>query len=155
MSVAMSNFNTQMDASQVAALEQQVNTYNRSLENDRVASQELGKDDFLQLLITQLSNQDPTNPVTDKEFIAQMAQFSALEQMTNMGTGFARLSGLLQSGQASQTLGREVEIQQGGSLVRGIVSEVTTGDFPQVMVNDRYYDYSSVQKIIDTEGSAL
>ena len=44
----------------------------------------LGKDAFLQLLITQLQNQDPTNPMDDRDFIAQMAQFSSLEQMQNM-----------------------------------------------------------------------
>ncbi|TCO79945.1 flagellar hook capping FlgD N-terminal domain-containing protein [Marinisporobacter balticus] len=41
----------------------------------------LGKDAFLQLLVTQLSHQDPLNPVEDKEMLAQMAQFSSLEQM--------------------------------------------------------------------------
>lgn len=45
----------------------------------------LGKDDFLKILITQLQNQDPLNPMQDKDFIAQMAQFSTLEQITNMG----------------------------------------------------------------------
>ena len=47
-------------------------------------SSELGKDEFLKLLVTQLQNQDPLNPQDDTQFISQLAQFSALEQMTNM-----------------------------------------------------------------------
>lgn len=44
----------------------------------------LDKEAFLKLLVTQLANQNPLNPVEDKEFIAQLAQFSALEQMQNL-----------------------------------------------------------------------
>lgn len=49
-----------------------------------VKNEELGKDAFLQLLVTQLRYQDPLSPMDNGEFIAQMAQFSALEQMQNM-----------------------------------------------------------------------
>ena len=44
----------------------------------------LDKDAFLRLLTTQLANQDPLNPIEDREFIAQLAQFSSLEQMQNL-----------------------------------------------------------------------
>ena len=55
---------------------------------------ELGKDAFLKLLIAELSNQDPLNPMDDREFIAQMAQFSTLEQMTNMTKALEGLSSM-------------------------------------------------------------
>lgn len=66
----------------------------------------LGKDDFLKILITQLQNQDPTNPMDDREFIAQMAQFSTLEQMTNMNTAIQNFVHL----QTSQSLVQHSEL---------------------------------------------
>lgn len=66
----------------------------------------LGKDQFLKILITQLQNQDPAAPMQDRDFIAQMAQFSSLEQMMNMTN---ELKGLRQSlGIASGMIGLEV-----------------------------------------------
>lgn len=51
----------------------------------------LDKDAFLKLLVTQLANQNPLNPIEDKEFIAQLAQFSSLEQMQNLNKNVTEL----------------------------------------------------------------
>ena len=53
---------------------------------------EMGKDEFLKLLVAQLSHQDPTAPMKDQEFIAQMAQFSSLEQMHNIAGNLGTMS---------------------------------------------------------------
>lgn len=50
----------------------------------RQPNPDLGKDEFIKILMTQLQHQDPLNPMEDKDFIAQMATFSSLEQMMNM-----------------------------------------------------------------------
>ncbi|UOE92835.1 flagellar hook assembly protein FlgD [Alkalihalobacillus sp. LMS39] len=72
----------------------------------------MGKDDFLKLLITQLQNQDPLNPMEDREFIAQMAQFSSLEQMTNMSTAiqqFVKTQTSQNLVQHSELIGKKVK----------------------------------------------
>ncbi|EHJ46238.1 flagellar hook capping protein [Solidesulfovibrio carbinoliphilus subsp. oakridgensis] len=56
------------------------------------ASSSLGQDAFLQLLVTQLQYQDPLNPMDDKEFVAELAQFSSLEQLTEINTGIDNLA---------------------------------------------------------------
>lgn len=78
----------------------------------QTGNSDLGKDAFLKLLITQLQHQDPTNPMDDREFISQMAQFSSLEQMQNMTKA---MESLLASQQQTQLMsystfvGKEVQ----------------------------------------------
>jgi flagellar basal-body rod modification protein FlgD len=113
----------------------------------RVPQQEMGKDDFLKLLLAQLANQDPTAPVMDKEFIAQMAQFSSLEQTTNMAAEFANMTRMLKVTEAASTLGKPVEILQGDTVIQGTVTAVSREANPQVLVNGAYYNWEQVFKV--------
>jgi flagellar basal-body rod modification protein FlgD len=132
-----------------ARTSQQVDAFNKTLNEGRgaKASAALDKNDFLKILITQLSHQDPTEPMQDKEFIAQMAQFSSLEQMTNVSSEISKVAALLAKGQAVSLLGRMVEIAAGSQIVEGMVDEVSGGDYPQILVNGLFYDVSQVQKV--------
>ncbi|OQY34539.1 MAG: hypothetical protein B6241_04525 [Spirochaetaceae bacterium 4572_59] len=88
----------------------------------------------------------------DKEFIAQMAQFSSLEQMTNMSQQFTSISERLNTSSAMNVLGQDVELMVNGQAVQGAVEAVTGGDFPQLLVNDKYYDYSTLQTVYNSKG---
>jgi len=113
----------------------------------------LDKDDFLKLLITQLKHQDPVNPVDDKEFIAQLAQFSSLEQMQNLNTNLTdmmlaqqKLSAL---GQAMQMIGREVELftKDGENLFGKVTGVQFRNGWPEIIVNGKLYDFTEVVAI--------
>jgi flagellar basal-body rod modification protein FlgD len=65
----------------VSAIGASTSTANNMYSSD---TQTLGKDDFLKLLVTQLQNQDPLNPTDSSQFVAQLAQFSSLEQLSNV-----------------------------------------------------------------------
>jgi len=144
----MDGLNSNMSAAEKAATDAAVNGFNKTLVvNGRTANQQLGKDDFLKLLLTQLSNQDPTSPMQNTEFIAQMAQFSSLEQMTNMNSEFTKLASSLSSSEAVSVIGKTVELNNGDMNVTGTVEAATRGDNPQVKVNGMYYDMAKINAV--------
>lgn len=102
----------------------------------------LGKDDFLKLLVTQLSHQDPMKPMEDQEFIAQMAQFSSLEQMKNM-------SSATQISQAAAMIGKEISWgDDGGNLQTGVVGSVKISNGEaSLVVGDLNIELSKVLSI--------
>ena len=140
--------NTTMSATEKLQTQNAVNSFNKSIAvNGRTASQELGKDDFLKLLLAQLANQDPTSPMENTQFIAQMAQFSSLEQMTNMSNEFTKLATMLNSSEAVTVIGKTVDIDVSGQLVSVVVDGATRGANPQVEVNGMLYDMAQVQRV--------
>ena len=138
-----------LSAEDQTRVNQFVNDFNNKLNPGRKPQQSLGKDDFLKLLITQLSYQDPTSPMEDKEFIAQMAQFSTLEQMTSMSADFAKLTAMITGTEASSALGKNVELVDGEQVIQGAVKAVTRGETPTVLVNGQYYNWNQVRKVFD------
>ena len=145
----MAQIQSVMNAEDLAELNRNVTDYNVRLrsENQKIPQQVLGRDEFLRLLLAQLANQDPTAPLEDKEFIAQMAQFSSLEQMSNMASDFARLARLLQGTEATSALGRGVEILDGDNVIQGHVQAVSREENPRILVDGFYYQWDQVTKV--------
>ncbi len=113
--------------------------------------QQLNQDDFLKLLTTQLANQDPLKPMEDTQFIAQMAQFSSLQQATTLTKDFQAFSSAQQISSAQNLLGRTVSLSSEGTIATGTVSEVQIRDgAAEIMVNGKAYDPATVTSIVIT-----
>lgn len=112
--------------------------------SDRIPKQTLGQEDFLQLLVTQMTQQDPMNPMKDTEFIAQMASFSALEQNKAMASDMAQL-------RASNLLGATVMLQDDSSYTgywSGVVSAVAIEKGkPMLLVEGKFFGLENVLSV--------
>jgi len=106
----------------------EANETNASTAIQDATNDQLGKDAFLQLLVMEMQNQDPLNPLDNTDMIAQLAQFSALEAQTNLNDSFEALSGnvdQLKFISASQMLGKTVTgVDLNGELRTGVVESV-------------------------------
>jgi flagellar basal-body rod modification protein FlgD len=88
----------------------------------------LGKDDFLKLMVAQMKNQDPMNPSDDKDNIAQMAQFSSLEQITNLASATQELADRVTTTQMLGLIGHSVSyVGDDGATATGTVQSVQVG----------------------------
>lgn len=115
----------------------------------RAKKTSLGSEDFMKLLAVQFQSQDPMKPMEDTAFIAQMAQFSALEQSNSL----VREMGLLRADQqnltASGMLGRTVTVEDADGLpVTGQVSAIeNTANGPVLVIDGEKYPLSSVNRV--------
>lgn len=115
----------------------------------RVPRKVLDQEDFLKLLLTQFTSQDPMEPMKDTAFIAQMAQFTALEQSKTMTADIAALREQQQILQANAMLGRNVVVQVDGELVaQGTVTAVQMeAGTPKIVINGQAHELSQVLSI--------
>lgn len=110
---------------------------------------ELGKNDFLKLLITQVQYQDPLEPQSDTDFIAQMAQFSALEQMQNLNSAFSMTKGFSMIGKYAVA---QVTDEETGNVryVSGMVESVRTrSGNVYVVINGKEIEIDRVAEVSD------
>lgn len=130
-------------------VDSKVNISESSQKTERKTGSDLGKEDFLLLLVTQMQYQDPLEPTDNTEYVAQLAQFSELEQMDNLNT-------TANNNSAYSLVGKEVLIQQESSTgavqeVQGTVDYVTiqNGD-AYVSVNGEEYAFENVVQVLDS-----
>jgi len=117
------------------------------------SQQSLGQEDFYKLLNAQLSNQDPLNPMEDLDFIAQMSEFTALEEMRNLNESFASHSFDQRHLSMQNLIGREVDIAIEGGQATGVVDSVLRTqngngeDVVALKIGNNYYDSRDVVAI--------
>jgi flagellar basal-body rod modification protein FlgD len=145
----MNEIRFEMSSQEKTARALEVDRLNKQLYNDKAPVKDLGKDEFLTLLLTQLSHQDPTAPMEDREFISQMAQLNTLQQMTSMANDFNRLAELFTNSEAASSLGRSVELNEGDKVIQGTVKAVSRGGKPEVLVNGAYYEWDQVTRVFE------
>ena len=143
------NLRMTVSAEEKALNDQFVAGFNKTLNDGRGLKNELDMGDFLKILTTQLSHQDPSAPMEDKEFVSQMAQVSSLKQMSSMAGDIARLTAILGGSEASAALGKQVELVEGEKTVQGTVRAVTRGGEPTVLVNGDYYQWKKVTQVFE------
>jgi flagellar basal-body rod modification protein FlgD len=112
----------------------------------------LGKADFLKLLVSQLQNQDPTNPLDDKQFIAQLAQFSSLEQAMETNTKLTALQDAQSAAVNAQMAGLVGKHVVASSNIIGLA---TTGDVPPIAMSLSGAAGDVQIKISDSQGTIV
>ena len=122
---------------------------------ERVPVKMLGQNEFLKLLVTQMRNQDPMKPVSDTEFIAQMAQFTSLEQSKQMSADMAEMRSQTSFQQGIGLLNQQVTVQTGEEApVTGTVTELKVVDGePQLRISSRFYALQDVIHVKATDGA--
>lgn len=109
---------------------------------------DLGKDEFLKLLVTQMQYQDPLKPNTDTEFIAQLASFSSLEQMQNLNATAANSQAFTLVGQT--VVMKTTDSSGNESSKQGIVDFVTmSGGKAYLSIEDSLYPIDDLETVID------
>jgi flagellar basal-body rod modification protein FlgD len=112
---------------------------------------QLGQQQFLQLLIAQLKNQDPMDPVSQEDSIAQLAQFSTLEGIEQLNANFSSFMKLQSLSQGANLVGKNVEwLDKDGVRQQGVVESISVKDGDlQVKIGDKQVPIDNITAILN------
>lgn len=149
---------------QITNMQNQTTASNLAAQRRNPSSKMDDKNMFLNLMLQQLQNQDPTEPTSNTEWLSQLAQYSSLEQMTSMNQGLSNCMNYIAalyndmgiSSEISQTLsliGKEVTIldpddPSGTTKISGKVSEVSFEDGTgKIKIDDKFYSIANIVSV--------
>ncbi len=114
----------------------------------RTAKKSMGQEDFLKLITVQLANQDPLKPMEDTDFMAQMAQFTSLEQSSQMARDLVSLRSDFARQSAAAMIGRDATVSTADGDVTGPVESVDyTSDGARVTIAGVAYPLDQVVRV--------
>jgi flagellar basal-body rod modification protein FlgD len=124
--------------------------------NIPVPTQMLSQQDFLKLLVTQMTSQDPLKPTDAQDLLSQMTQFSTLNANNALQTQLGQMQTLNEFSEAGSLLGKQVMLQvDDTTTAQGLVTGVdTSGSVPQIVVNGQSYSLAQVLSVANATTAA-
>lgn len=109
----------------------------------------LSREDFLKIMISEMTHQDPMNPVDNQDFLNQLVQLETLQATTALADGIARLMAMQQIGAASQMIGRNVRAAAAdGESIAGTVQKVVIqGGEASVVIDGRSVPFALITEV--------
>ena len=128
----------------------QVNA-NSSLQSSQTAANVLNADDFMQILLTQLTHQNPLEPMDNAEMTTQFSQLNSLQQLRDINAGMEKLAASNQVIYLASLIGKSVKVNRpDGKVLEGVVEEVfTEKDNPQLRIGSQKVSLDDVIEVKD------
>jgi Flagellar hook capping protein len=145
----------------MSAYDNSVNSYNSAEKTSSTSSSKtssifnVNNDMFLKILAAELQNQDPSNTKDSTEYVAQMAQFAALEQMQSLSTSMEQLMAGQRLQEGSMMIGKAAKVaMDDGTYVNGVVTGARFGGgVTTVLIDGKEYDIDRVVELSEGQGS--
>lgn len=144
----MIEYNNLIDKKELVKINKNVENFNQTI-NNKKHDENMGKDDFLKLLTMQLSHQNPLEPMDNTQFISQMAQFTSLEQMKNIGSEIKMMREEVSQLSGVNLIGREATyVDENGEQQKGIIDKMNFRNANQFEIDGKTIGLKNISSIV-------